>query len=153
MAKNVPPLVILVDTREQLDLSPYFSGGVKTEVVTLETGDYSAKGVSEVVRIERKAIGDFISCVTVSRERFIEQMERLAKYPVRSLVIEASWQDLSRGLYRSKVSPMSVTGTLLAVMTDYQIPVLLAGSPEAAGQAVERILRRVVRKQAEERAA
>jgi ERCC4-type nuclease len=94
-----------------------------------------------------------ISCVTVARERFLEQMQRLARYPVRALVIESDWHELSRGLYRSKVSPMSVTGTLLAVMVDYAIPVLLCGTPEEAGAAVERILRRVVRKQTEERAA
>jgi ERCC4-type nuclease len=140
------PLVVLVDSREQLELTPYFSEGVRTEVVCLETGDYSAKGVSEVVRIERKAIGDFVSCVTTSRERFFEQMQRLAKYPVRALVIESDWHALSRGLYRSKVISTSVTGTLLAVMVDYQIPVLLCGTPEETGQAVERILRRVVRK-------
>jgi ERCC4-type nuclease len=52
---------------------PQFSRAVLTEIVTLETGDYSAKFVSDVVQIERKSATDFVACCTSERPRFIEQ--------------------------------------------------------------------------------
>jgi ERCC4-type nuclease len=93
-----------------------------------------------------------VACVGPERERFLEQCQRLARYPVRAVVIEASWEALSAGAYRSATNPKSVTGTLLAVMADYGVPVLLADDARGASEAVERMLVRAWRKR-EERAA
>jgi DNA excision repair protein ERCC-4 len=134
---------ILIDTREQAPLR--FSDAVDVETVTLETGDYSLRGFSDSVRVERKSKADLVACVGPERERFLDQMQRLARYQVRALVVEASWAELAAGAYRSNTNPKSVTGTLLALMTDLAVPVLLAGDSRAAAEAVERLLTRVAR--------
>jgi DNA excision repair protein ERCC-4 len=132
---------ILIDTREQTPLR--FSPNVDTEIASLETGDYSVAGHTARVRLERKSVPDFVACVGPERERFLEQMQRLAQYEVRALVIEGSWAQLSAGAYRSNTRPQSVTGTLLALVADLGLPVLLADDARGAAEIVERILTRV----------
>jgi DNA excision repair protein ERCC-4 len=134
---------VLIDQREQAPLR--FSDAVETERVLLETGDYSLQGYTAEVAIERKSKADLVACVGPERERFMEQMQRLAGYQVRALVVEASWEELAAGAYRSNMNPRSVTGTLLALVVDRGIPVLLVGSAREAAEAVERMLVRVAR--------
>jgi DNA excision repair protein ERCC-4 len=134
---------ILIDQRERAELR--FSDAVTTERVLLETGDYSLAGFTDAVAIERKSKADLVACVGPERERFMEQMQRLAGYQVRALVVEASWEELAAGAYRSNMNPKSVTGTLLALVVDRGIPVLLVGSAREAAEAVERMLVRVAR--------
>jgi ERCC4-type nuclease len=135
--------VVLIDSREQAPLR--FSGAVQTEVVTLPAGDYSLRGFTEHVAIERKSAADFVACCGPERERFLEQCQRLARYQVRALVIESTWEALGAGAYRSNMNPRSVTGTLLALMVDYGLPVLLATDSGGAAEAVERMLVRVAK--------
>lgn len=134
---------VLVDTREQAPLR--FSADVDVELVTLPAGDYSLRGFTDSVAIERKAKGDLVACVGPERERFMDQMERLAGYPVRALVVEASWEELAAGAYRSGTNPRSVTGTLLSLVVDRAIPVLLVGSAREASEVVERMIVRVAK--------
>lgn len=135
---------ILVDSREQAPL--VFSDAVDVERgVTLPTGDYSLRGFTEQVAIERKSKADLVACVGPERPRFMEQMDRLAAYAVRALVVEASWEELAAGAYVSAMNPKSVTGTLLALVVDRGIPVLLVGGAAEAAEAVERMLLRVAK--------
>jgi ERCC4-type nuclease len=92
----------VIDTRKQiaLDLSPLL-----TMRGTLETGDYSVRGLESVVAVERKSLPDLLSCVGTARERFEREVARLLAYPVRALVVEATWPDLEQGEWRSKVTP------------------------------------------------
>ncbi len=104
-------VVAICDTREQkpLSLSP-----LSVELGTLETGDYSIRGLEHVVRVERKSMDDLLGVVGRDRDRFDREVQRLLAYPVRVLVIEASWSDLESGLWqRSKVTPAQVVGSLL----------------------------------------
>jgi ERCC4-type nuclease len=139
-----------VDTREQAPLR--FSDAVDVELVTLPAGDYSLRGLTDTVAIERKSAADFVQCVGPERERFLEQCQLLASYPVRAVVIESTWEELSAGAYRSNTNPKSVTGTALAIMADYSLPVLLAGDTSGAAEAVERMLVRCWRKRQSEAA-
>lgn len=135
---------ILVDSREQAPLR--FSANVDTELVTLESGDYSVAGCSALVRIERKSVSDFVACVGPERERFMDQLQRLARYEAKAVVIEGTWEQLSSGAYRSRTLPQSVTGTIIAIVTDLSIPVMLCGDARGAAEVVERMLTRVHRK-------
>lgn len=134
---------ILIDQREQTPLR--FSDAVETELVLLPTGDYSLAGFTDCIAIERKSLGDFVACCTHERERFEEQIERLAKYQHPALVIETDWTTLACGAYRSRAHPRSVTGTLLAMAHDHRLPVFLAGDASGAAEVVERLLLRVAR--------
>ena len=90
----------IVDTREQMPLS---LEPLRVEFATLPTGDYSLKGLENIVAVERKGLGDLLSCVGVERKRFDREVKRLLAYPVRCLVIESTGsvkyqsQGLSRG--------------------------------------------------------
>jgi ERCC4-type nuclease len=143
-AKPKPRACVLVDTREQAPLR--FSELVDVEVVGLHTGDYSLRGCTDLVAIERKSKPDFVACCGAERERFFDQVQRLLVYPTRALVIEATWEELAAGIYNSQINPRSVTGTVLS-LTARGLPVLLAGDAAGAAEAVERLLLRVFKQQ------
>ena len=126
----------LCDSREQipLDLSP-----LRVEVGTLATGDYSIKGLEHVVAVERKSLSDCLQCIGQERERFDREVQRLLAYPVRALVVEATWPDLERGEWRSQVTPAAALGSLLGWIAA-GLPVLMAGDHTRAGQYVARLL-------------
>ena len=125
----------VIDTREQLplDLAP-----LATATATLDTGDYSLRGLEGLVRVERKSLPDLVSCVGPERERFSRELVRLRGFPHRLLVVEATWENIEDHGYRSKTTPASVIGSLLAWMSD-GIPVAMAGDHGRAGRFVSRI--------------
>ncbi|MFH1266678.1 MAG: hypothetical protein ABIK89_13190 [Planctomycetota bacterium] len=100
----------VIDTREQipLDLAP-----LQVTQGTLATGDYSVRGLEPFVAVERKSLPDRIGCVGVERERFDREVQRLLAYPVRALVVEATWPDLEAGNWRSKVTSAAAIGSVL----------------------------------------
>ena len=86
-----------------------------------------------------KARGDLLSCVGTDRERFEKQICRLLSFPVRMLVVEMSWAEIRDGQWETRVSPEAVRNTLLG-LAGRGIPVLPAGSREAAGLSVREFL-------------
>jgi DNA excision repair protein ERCC-4 len=126
----------IIDTREQLplDLTP-----LRIEAGTLATGDYSVKGLVDVVAIERKGLGDLLGCIGQDRERFDREVQRLLAYPVRALVVESTWGELEAGGWRSRVTPAAAVGSLLGWIAA-GLPVLMAGDHWRAGRYVSRLL-------------
>ncbi len=126
----------VIDTREQmpLNLAP-----LQTVAGTLTTGDYSVRGLEAVAAIERKSLSDLLSCVGSDRQRFDREVMRLLAYPVRALVVEASWPDLEQGEWRSKVTPAAAVGSVLGWIAA-GLPVVMAGTHERAGRYVARLL-------------
>lgn len=60
------------------------------ERATLREGDYSARGLEGRVAIERKSVSDLVGSLTHGRERFVRELERLATYDFKAIVIEGS---------------------------------------------------------------
>jgi len=135
---ELPPenVTAMVDTREQipLKLSP-----LRSIDATLVTGDYSVQGLRDVVAIERKSLPDLLACVGTDRDRFDREVQRLLAYPVRALVVEASWEDLERGEWQSKVTSAAVIGSVVGWIA-LGLPVILAGDHERAGRYTSRLL-------------
>jgi ERCC4-type nuclease len=135
---DIPPEAVtaIIDTREQtpLSLEP-----LRVELGTLTTGDYSVRGLEHVIAVERKSLGDLLSCIGTERERFDREVQRLLAYPVRALVVEATWADMEQGEWRSKVTPAAAIGSLLG-WTAAGLPVVMAGSHDRAGRYVSRLL-------------
>ncbi|MCH8150538.1 MAG: ERCC4 domain-containing protein [Planctomycetes bacterium] len=129
-------VVAICDSREQLplDLAPR-----AVEIGTLPTGDYSVKGLEHVVAIERKSLGDLLSCIGTEHDRFEKQVMRLLAYDVRCLAIESSWSELERGEWRSKVQPAAAIGSLLSWQAR-GLPLMLCDNHERAGRYVSRLL-------------
>lgn len=124
-------LTVIIDTREQVP----FSFPCKTEPGTLDTGDYSVKGFERVCRIERKSLPDLLGSLGKERKRFDAEIMRLLAYPVKALIIEASWKELRDGLWsihgRSRMHPNAVMGSLHAFAAR-GLPVIPAGNRASA---------------------
>lgn len=124
-------VTMIIDTREQLPLAlkPF-----RTVVKTLPTGDYSVAGLEEVVAVERKSLPDLLGCIGQHRERFVRELQRLRAYRFAAVVVEASWDMLELGMWRSQVRPQAVIGSVLAWSGRY-CPFILVGSRKGAEKA------------------
>jgi len=140
-SKLMPESVVaLVDSREQqpLDLSP-----LQTRVEGLDTGDYSLAGCEHIVRVERKSLPDLVACVGRERERFDREVQRLLAFPVRLLIVEATWSQIEmhdiQPQWRGSITSQQVTGSLLS-WTAHGLPVHMVGDHQRAGVHCARVL-------------
>jgi DNA excision repair protein ERCC-4 len=129
-------IVAIQDTREQCpwDLSP-----LRTEISALSTGDYSVKGLTDVIAVERKSLVDLLACLGVERERFQREMQRLLAYPTRAVICECTWQELQAGNWNSRITPAAAVGSVLGWMSA-GVPFIFCSSHEEAGRVASRIL-------------
>jgi len=121
---------IAIDTREQ---KPYEFPGA--EVCTLPTGDYSIVGLEDRVTIERKSKADAYNSLGHGRTRFRREVERLAEFDYRAIVIEDTVPGFLRRPPHSRMNPRAAIGSLLGWSVRYQVPVFFAGD-RAHGQAL-----------------
>jgi DNA excision repair protein ERCC-4 len=100
----------VIDTREQtpFDLSP-----LRSVPGSLTTGDYTVVGLEDEIAVERKSLPDLVACCGRERDRFEAEVRRLLAFPSRLLIIEATWGAIELGQWRGKVTPATVTGSLL----------------------------------------
>jgi len=132
-------VVVVVDTREQ---EPYSFDPERVEAVrhALPAGDYSLQGMEHLVAVERKSLEDFVQTVIRSRERFRKELLALQTCASACVVVEASFQDVISGQYRSGAHPNSVIGSTLSIIVDYNIPVFFCSNRQAARLFVEEYL-------------
>ncbi len=135
-------VTILIDSREQnpFDLSP-----MKMEEATLQTGDYTIKGLEDYVRVERKSLPDLISCLGTGRDRFKRELERMKSFPKRLVVVSAPYEDLVTGNYRSNVHPNSATGAIESWSGFYGIGFMFCGSRRTAQEFVNGYLFKIAK--------
>jgi DNA excision repair protein ERCC-4 len=128
---ELPPeaVPIVIDEREQL---PYDPAPMRSVPGTLAAGDYSVLHLEHRIAVERKSLPDFVSCCGPERERFERELQRLLGYETRAVVVEASWADLERGDWRSKMQPAAVVASV-ASWIGWGIPIVMAGN-RASGQ-------------------
>jgi DNA excision repair protein ERCC-4 len=132
----IESVVALCDTREQ---NPLCLDPLRVEAATLTTGDYSVKGLENIVAIERKSLNDLLHCVGADRSRFDREVQRLLAFPTRCLVVESGWQALERGEWRGNVTPNQAVGSVLGWIAA-GLPVIFCYTHERAGQYVSRLL-------------
>ena len=117
---------IVIDSREQapFDFSPF----PDCEAIrgTLATGDYSVYGFASEIAVERKSLDDLIGCLTHDRERFRRELERLRGYSSAMIVVEAPFDSLRRGMYRSQMNPLAAVESVFCFMQKYRIPFFFA---------------------------
>ena len=117
---------IVIDSREQ---APFQFAGfpVDVETGTLATGDYSVPGFEDRVAVERKSLSDLLGCLTHDRDRFIRELERLRGYESVSVVVEAAFDDLAAGRYRSRMRPEAAVQSVVSFIQAYRMPFFFAG--------------------------
>lgn len=127
----IPKPVVLVDTREQKPFPlfmnhPNWIGGEQR--VALKTGDYTIEGMEGLLCLERKSLADLVACTVTYRRRFITACDRLARFPWKAILVEATLEDIKGGVepfdIPSKVHPNAVCGTLDAIEAKFGIPII-----------------------------
>ena len=142
MTTNIPATIepesvtVKIDPREQ---HPWSLEPLRTVEGTLQTGDYALKSFENSVVVERKSLPDLVSCCGSERARFERELQRLRGIESRIVIVEASWQDLQAGDWRSRISAKSVTGSILG-WQGWGIPFHFAGDREAADKDASRFL-------------
>ena len=141
---------ILVDTREQPTARAkkrYERFGCPHERVALSFGDYAAnaklpngewihdirKTVVPKCAIERKmALSELAYCFCQGRKRFIAEFERAKENGARIylLVENASWAALFLGRYRSKMSPVAFSASVITFMVRYNLNLIFCNENE-----------------------
>jgi ERCC4-type nuclease len=129
-------LTAIIDSAEQtpFDLSP-----MRMEVGSLQTGDYSVKSLERYVTVERKAWGDFLSCVGKQRKRFDKCVERMRGFEVKAIVIEGTWDMVYAGEWERDLNVLQVASAIHGWICR-GIPVIMAGTHALAAAHTRRIL-------------
>jgi DNA excision repair protein ERCC-4 len=137
--------VIVVDSREQRPLE--FT--LPTERGTLQTGDYSIRGLEHFVAIERKSVNDLVNCLMgKQRERFERELSRGRGLDYFALVIEAESGRTGGGpVPQSKMNPKAVCQSLMAFSVRYNLPVFFCPGREYAARVIESLLLKYVAEQ------
>ncbi len=118
----------LIDSREQ---RPYVLHPLQSVTATLQSGDYSIRGLERDLAVERKSVDDLVQCIGPERERFLRELERLQAYSHCCVVVEGDWQQLTEGQYRSRLNPKSAANSVTSWMSKYGVPFAFVGNREA----------------------
>jgi len=143
---------ILVDTREQM---PWEFGAHTTSREKLDTGDYTIKGLEELLSIERKqTVSEIANNITESR--FPKFLDRLAEFKYKFMLLEFDLEDVYRFPEGSdipkrlwdklRVSNNYILKCISKFEIDYGIHVIFCGDSDNAEKMAVRIMRTVYEK-------
>lgn len=96
------------------------------------TGDYTIKGMEKIVCLERKRGEELWGCLGSKREFFKHQLERMAAYPIRILLVEGSLEDFSHKPRYSQLTWSLVSYRLMRWTIRHAIPIWFLGPRSAA---------------------
>lgn len=115
-------MVILVDTREQAGYNfACITPPPWVERATLVSGDYSLKGLTDQISIERKSLPDAFSTFGQGRERFERELSRLSQMRFAAVMIEAPWEQIIlQPPRRSKLNPKTIHASIVAWQIRYR---------------------------------
>jgi hypothetical protein len=148
-----PPLVVLCDTREQRPL--VFPAGVEVRSATLGEGDYSAEGVVQYARIERKSSGDLWGSVHGDHERFNRELARLGDIPRAAVIVDDAWSpgEVADRMRAPPKDRLAFFGIIRALQWKARVPIVWCGERDAAANYVLWALRTAAEDYAPERLA
>ena len=119
-------LKIVVDTREQ---SPWAfpPEAATTRRGTLRAGDYSLEG-DDLFSIERKSLDDFLGTISSGWERFERELERMADYPAKVIIVEGTLLEVLHGNHNHPNLKFGFVVKRVARLTLDGVSVLFAGN-------------------------
>ena len=148
--KPKPKFKIIRDTREQDGKGWSFRASANcdgVEITKLDVGDYTVKGLEDVLVIERKTLGDLWN--TLGRadnyKRFLREWERAKNHKLKYLIIEASLADVDRGYRWSKVPVNNIHAKLISLQVKHNVHVIFAGRLDKARAYARRLMDKVFR--------
>lgn len=77
MVTDFPQPRIVIETREQ---TPFPIAGKTVRGTLITSGDYSFVGDELLFSCERKSLADLVQSLTIERDRFLRECERLHGY-------------------------------------------------------------------------
>lgn len=117
---------------------------------TVNSGDYAAKTLLPdgswfyaPVAVERKmSLTEIAGNFCRERGRFRAEFNRARDAGIRLYVLveQASWEAVYAGAYRSKMTPQSMTASLLTWCARYDAPIFFVERPETGGKLIRDIL-------------
>jgi len=160
MSLTVPPMRIVIDTREQAPWAWAPSDAV-TEIRALAAGDYALAEDCERVKgretlavrfaIERKSLDDFLGTISGGWERFQRELTRMEAFPARVVIVEGDFAAccFSGGAGECIPPPHNhpalrpaFVARRIAELTMQGVSVLMAGDSQLAAGLAYRIFRR-----------
>ena len=126
--------VIITDTREQ---TPLCFTHLRSERGTLDTGDYSVRGLEEVFAVERKSMADLVGSLTRERARFMREMHRLRGFQFARLLVVGTEMELMQLVGMGRANLNQIEHSLLAISIRYGVPAVRVDSPERGALMVE----------------
>ncbi len=119
---------------------------------SLPTGDYTVKGLEDILCIERKgAVSEM--ALNSSEKRFTNELKRMTEFKYRYLICEFSIQNILDWPYKSgipksriphiKVTPQFLMRTLSVIQVEYGIQTLFCSNKIGAEYTAINIMRRV----------
>ncbi len=147
MAKPVPKIPIIVDTREQVGHCFEFDCEMfTTQRTTVKTGDYTIVGFEDILTIERKTLGDAVGTFFAGWTKFRRELNRLSAMDFPLIVVECDLADIFEHRYESDAEPASVLGKMNSILIDHAVPIVCWGKRSTANVMVERYLIQLVKK-------
>ena len=125
-------ITIIRDDREKNPWNGEFFGTeFKIKVQRLTTGDYTIKGMEDIVAIEKKSGWEEIAADVgkkKNRVNFVKLLRRMKSFPFRALIITDSISKI-RGarFYKSHTSSGTILNWIMNVTLEYGIPVFCIG--------------------------
>ncbi|MFA7462979.1 MAG: ERCC4 domain-containing protein, partial [Anaerovoracaceae bacterium] len=121
---------IIIDTREQ---TPWHFPPELASVSrgTLRTGDYALAG-DPLYAIERKSLDDFVGTISSGWERFTKEIERMDALAARTVIVEASINDIQEHNYNHPRVPPGFILKRIAELSLRNVSVLLCDNPISA---------------------
>lgn len=138
-------ITIAIDTREQRPWS-FDRGRVNVVYRALDAGDYALDGDTGF-SIERKSLDDFCGTISSGWSRFRREIDRMAHYPARVIIVEADfaetcfWQGKPPQHNHPRVTPQFVM-MRIAELTMIGVSILWAGDRDLAAALCLAILER-----------
>ncbi len=126
--------VLITDTREQ---TPLEFTHLRSESSTLQTGDYSVRGLEEVFAVERKSMADLVGSLTRERARFMREMHRLRGFQFARLLVVGTEMELMQMVSMGRANLAQVEHSLLAISIRYGVPAVRVDTPERGALIVE----------------
>ncbi len=108
--------ILKIDTREQealfLDKPP---SGLHIVREVLSCGDYSIVGYENKITVEKKSVLDLLSCLGQQRDRFKVEIEHMATFERKWIVVLGSEEELLSFQVYSKMHPNSVRASICSI--------------------------------------
>ena len=137
-------LTAIIDNKEK---TPWDLAPLKTIKGTLYTADYSLLGLTSEIALERKSLFDLLGVIGQHRERFEHELLRLKSFPVKAIIVEATFEEFSaarwleKGIYpwQSRLKPEAAMGSVLSWIAQ-GFPIVFAGDASKASLCAARIM-------------